>query len=178
MNKNEFDKLRSIKDPAEVPGAVYAVSEYERHGSRHFSYWTLLDADLNEIEKVKSQFSFRGKIEVLHREAERNAPAFRAYDVKEFGNGYIQFVKNEMTDALTISAAKSFTPEKPVRMTNLKKARLAAGLSQSQLAEKAGLNVRTLQDYEQGRKDINGAAIRTMVRLADVLGVTERDLME
>ena len=61
---------------------------------------------------------------------------------------------------------------------NLKKARTAAGLSQSQLAEKAGLNVRTLQDYEQGRKDINGAAIRTMVRLADVLGVTERDLME
>ena len=41
--------------------------------------------------------------------------------------------------------------------TKLKDQREKAGLSQGKLADKAGLSVRTLQDYEQGRKNLNGA---------------------
>ena len=51
----------------------------------------------------------------------------------------------------------------------LKDIRLNAGLSQSQLAEKSGVNVRMIQHYEQGAKDINGAHINTLVSLANAL---------
>ena len=46
--------------------------------------------------------------------------------------------------------------------SKLQNARLAAGMSQSQLASAAGLNVRTLQCYEQGVKDLNGAKLATL----------------
>lgn len=51
----------------------------------------------------------------------------------------------------------------------LKEIRQQAGLSQSQLAEKSGVNVRMIQHYEQGAKDINGAHINTLVSLANAL---------
>lgn len=41
--------------------------------------------------------------------------------------------------------------------TNLKRRRIAAGLSQSQLAALTGIPVRTIQQYEQGQKDIGKA---------------------
>lgn len=54
--------------------------------------------------------------------------------------------------------------------TNLQKARLEAGLSQSQLADKAGISLRTLQHYEIGDKNIRRAAVETVIALADALG--------
>ena len=47
--------------------------------------------------------------------------------------------------------------------------RKICGLSQSQLAERAGVNLRTLQQYESGAKDINKAAVDTVRRLAKTL---------
>ena len=63
-------------------------------------------------------------------------------------------------------------------MTKLKKARQAAGLSQSQLAEAVGISFRTLQEFDQGRKPINKAAAITVYKLAKVLGVSYEDLLE
>jgi transcriptional regulator with XRE-family HTH domain len=63
-------------------------------------------------------------------------------------------------------------------MTNLQKLRKAAGLSQSQLARAAGVPVRTLQELEAGRKNINKSAVITVLRLADVLGCNIRDILE
>lgn len=63
-------------------------------------------------------------------------------------------------------------------MTNLKRIRLATGITQATLAESAGVSLRTLQDYEQGRKPINQAAAVTVYRLAQALGVTVEDLIE
>lgn len=62
--------------------------------------------------------------------------------------------------------------------TKLGSARTAAGMSQSQLAAAAGVNLRTLQDYEQGRKSINGAAAITVYKLATALGVRMEALLE
>ena len=45
----------------------------------------------------------------------------------------------------------------------LQKLRQAAGLSQSQLAEAAGVNVRMYQKYEQGDRDISKAQLTTPV---------------
>ena len=44
-------------------------------------------------------------------------------------------------------------------------ARISAGLSQSQFATLMGVSVRTLQDWEQGRRNPSGAAM-TLLRIA------------
>ena len=51
----------------------------------------------------------------------------------------------------------------------LKEQRQKAGLSQSQLSAASGINVRMIQHYEQGKKDINGAKLKTLASLAIAL---------
>ncbi len=63
-------------------------------------------------------------------------------------------------------------------MSNLKRIRTEAGLSQSQLAEASDVNVRMIQHYEQGVKDINAAAALTVYRIARALDCTVEDLLE
>ena len=63
-------------------------------------------------------------------------------------------------------------------MKNLKRIRTAAGLSQSKLAEASGVNVRMIQHYEQGEKDINRADGMRLYQLAQALGCTIEDLLE
>lgn len=59
----------------------------------------------------------------------------------------------------------------------LKTLRTAAGLSQSQLARETGLNVRTLQHYEQGTKDLNAARLSTILKLCAALHCRLRDII-
>ena len=61
--------------------------------------------------------------------------------------------------------------------TRLQCARIAAGLSQSQLARVTGIPVGTIRDYEQNGS-IGGARASTAKIIADVLGVTIEDLLE
>lgn len=63
-------------------------------------------------------------------------------------------------------------------MTNLQKYRKAAGFTQLDLSVLSGVNLRTLQDYEQGRKPISQAAAVTVYRIARALGVTVEDLIK
>lgn len=60
----------------------------------------------------------------------------------------------------------------------LKEMRQARGLSQSQLAEKAGMNVRTLQHYEQGSKNFDHARIDTIVKICLVLDCRLDEIIE
>lgn len=62
--------------------------------------------------------------------------------------------------------------------TNLQYYRNLKRISQAELSERAQVNLRTLQDYEQGQKPINNARAGTVARLADVLGVPIQDLLE
>lgn len=62
--------------------------------------------------------------------------------------------------------------------TNLQERRLAAGLSQSQLAAAAGIPVRTLQQYEQRQKDINRARADYVESLSRRLCCAPSDLLE
>ena len=62
--------------------------------------------------------------------------------------------------------------------TNLKKLRLDAGLSQSELAEISDIPVRTIQQYEQNQKNINAAKAETVVKLAKALNTSVEKLME
>lgn len=63
-------------------------------------------------------------------------------------------------------------------MKKLKEMRLAAGLSQSQLAEKAGTNIRVLQHYEQGSKNFDHARIDILLKYCLALNCKLSDLIE
>lgn len=52
-----------------------------------------------------------------------------------------------------------------------------AGLSQPKLAEKSGVNVRMIQFYEQGAKDINGAKLKTLAKLAKALDCSIAEIL-
>lgn len=62
--------------------------------------------------------------------------------------------------------------------TNLKRRRLEAGFSQSQLAEMTGIPVRTIQQYEQRQKDINKAQVQYLIVLAQALCCQVEKLVE
>ena len=63
-------------------------------------------------------------------------------------------------------------------MTNLQRLRLAAGLSQSQLAKAANVKLRSIQAYEQKTKDINKSQLQSACKLAKVLSIRPDDLLE
>lgn len=69
----------------------------------------------------------------------------------------------ESVKQMKTGKAASITEVKPSPVTAV---RLAANLSQSQFAELMGISVRTLQDWEQGRRSPSGAA-KTLLRVAE-----------
>lgn len=60
----------------------------------------------------------------------------------------------------------------------LKEMRQSRGLSQSQLAEKTGINVRTIQHYEQGSKNFDHARIDTILKICLALNCKLEDVIE
>lgn len=62
--------------------------------------------------------------------------------------------------------------------TQLQFLRRMLGYSQKELAEKSGVTLRMIQQYEQRAKDINKATGRNLVALAQTLGCRVEDLME
>ncbi|MBO4283284.1 MAG: helix-turn-helix transcriptional regulator [Clostridia bacterium] len=62
--------------------------------------------------------------------------------------------------------------------TNLKRIRSAYGCTQAELAKFSGVTLRSIQMYEQRRKDINKASAETLYNIAKVLGCTIEDLIE
>lgn len=68
---------------------------------------------------------------------------------------------------------QEFFPE-----TNLKRIRIGYGCTQTELAKRSGVSLRSIQMYEQRNKDINKASVDSVHRMAKVLGCTIEDLME
>ncbi len=62
--------------------------------------------------------------------------------------------------------------------TALKRIRLSCGLSQSSLASASGVPLRTIQQYEQRRKDINKAGFDSILKLAAALNCDPSHLVE
>ena len=62
-------------------------------------------------------------------------------------------------------------------MTKLKAKRMEVGLTQSQLAEKADINVRVLQHYEQGSKNFDHARIDTILKVCLALECKMSDVI-
>lgn len=55
-------------------------------------------------------------------------------------------------------------------VTRLARLRAYAGMTQRILAEKSGVSVRMIEQYEQGKKDINKASVDTVYKLSKALG--------
>lgn len=80
--------------------------------------------------------------------------------------------ENKFLDILNRMLRKQEQP------TRLQMQRKNCGYSQRELAEKVGVNLRTLQQYEIRAKDINKAAASTLLALSKALGCQMEDLME
>ena len=55
----------------------------------------------------------------------------------------------------------------------IKHLRTAAGMTQRELAEKAGVNIRQIQKYEVDQPEIGNVSLRITIALADALGVDD-----
>lgn len=63
-------------------------------------------------------------------------------------------------------------------MTALKRMREARGISRRQISEQCGINLRSLQDYEQGHKDISRANGALLYKLALALGCHIEEILD
>lgn len=78
----------------------------------------------------------------------------------------------------TIDRINATKKQREQRARNLKNIRSQRGYSQSKLAELSGVNLRMIQGYEQGVKDINIAQAITLYKLAQALECNMEDLLE
>ena len=63
-------------------------------------------------------------------------------------------------------------------MTQLQDKRRASGMSQSELADKAQMSVRTLQALEVGARNIDKVSVLTALKLARALDCSIEDILE
>ena len=62
--------------------------------------------------------------------------------------------------------------------SNLKKIRVSSGLTQNELAELSGINIKSIASYEQYPERINHASVESVYILSDCLNCTIEDLIE
>lgn len=55
----------------------------------------------------------------------------------------------------------------------IKQLRAAAGMTQRELAEKTGVNIRQIQKYEVNQPEIGNISLRIAIALADALGIND-----
>jgi len=99
----------------------------------------------------------------------------RAFPFSEVVDSYHPLHEADISKFYTV--ADNIIAEKNP-LTNLKRLRQAAGYSQSQLANESGVSLRSVQMYEQRKKDINKAQAITLAKIARVLGCDIEDLLE
>lgn len=64
-----------------------------------------------------------------------------------------------------------------IYMRKLKQIRKLKGLSQSDLAEKCNISIKTVQSYEQGTRKLEKANRNTIIKICDVLNCKEGDII-
>lgn len=100
---------------------------------------------------------------------------FKVISFEDLQKMYYTLHEADITKFVDIvdSKIKEYFPE-----TNLKRIRTAYGFTQAELAERAGVSLRSIQMYEQRNKNINKASADTLYRFAKALGCTMEDLIE
>lgn len=85
-------------------------------------------------------------------------------------------VLHEADQSKVVEVFDSFFVEKEV--TNLARVRQESGLSQSELAKRADISLRSIQMYEQRNNDINRAQLNRLLALARAMGCRIEDILE
>jgi DNA-binding transcriptional regulator YiaG len=86
---------------------------------------------------------------------------------------------HEMDITQFVDALDEMRSEARMRqMSRLKEYRRLLQMSQSELAEQSGVPLRTIQQYEQGQKNINHARAEYVIALSKVLYCRPEDLLE
>lgn len=63
-------------------------------------------------------------------------------------------------------------------MAKLKELRAEKGLSQADLSKYIDISIKTIQAYEQGRRELSGAGIDTILKICNCLGCDLKTLFE
>ena len=153
MNNSKYFHVRKASDPAynqQLSDAIINVNSAE--------YWTGV---------VVATYAWEQNISF--DELDRLIP------IEEIFELYAEF---RDADSLVINIRLDEMRAAASSVTRLKAHREIMGLSQSELASRSGVPVRTLQQYEQKRKNINNAKATYLVNLAGALHCDVRDLME
>ncbi len=92
--------------------------------------------------------------------------------------------KSEIVEAILNHEMKDTKPVKKTRPprnfapTKLKALRIAAGLTQKELAERSGIKEGTLKHYEQGSKCFDLARLDVIIKVCCALGCKFEDIIE
>jgi DNA-binding XRE family transcriptional regulator len=88
------------------------------------------------------------------------------------------YILHEADISKFYSVVDSLCEQRKPEKTKLGFYRKQNDLSQSELAEKSGVSLRSIQMYEQGNKDINKASVESVLKLARALNCKVEDLLE
>lgn len=69
-------------------------------------------------------------------------------------------------------------PKKNPCPTRLETARRSAGLSRKRLSDLSGVNLRTIEAYEQRKSDINKASVGTVKKISEILKCSIESIIE
>lgn len=107
--------------------------------------------------------------------ARRYNDIFKALSYEDLQKMYYTLHEADITKFVDIAEERI---KELFKDTNLKRIRAAYGCTQAELAGLSGVTLRSIQMYEQRRKDINKASAETLYSIAKVLGCTIEDLIE
>lgn len=62
--------------------------------------------------------------------------------------------------------------------SKLKRMRVSSGMTQGELSELSGINIKSIASYEQNPEKINKASAESIYNMSDCLGCDMEDLME
>jgi DNA-binding XRE family transcriptional regulator len=100
---------------------------------------------------------------------------FKVLSYEDLKNMYYTLHEEDITKFVDIVDEKI---QEHFKDTNLKRIRNTYGCTQSELAKRSGVTLRSIQMYEQRNKDINKASAETIYRISRVLGCSMENLLE
>lgn len=79
---------------------------------------------------------------------------------------------------ISVETARAIRAARGLEETKLQKRRVAAGMSQDELARKSGVALRAIRGYEQRQNALEKAKFETVCDLACAMGCQIEDIME
>lgn len=98
----------------------------------------------------------------------------RSVPICEITNMYHPYHEADITKFVSEIDRRMLTEKDESMLARL---RACSGMTQKALAERSGVSVRMIEQYEQGKKDLERAQAVTVIRLARALGCHAEDLI-